>query len=51
MSDTGINLSRNSSARTRLAARKAGLISGSEYTSPARRADLPNNVQEETDIM
>jgi hypothetical protein len=46
-----VYFSRNISPRTRLAARKAGLISPAEYAAPANKASLPNQIQEETDIM
>jgi hypothetical protein len=45
------DLSHSSSPRTRLAARKVGLISPAEYTSPARKSTIPTDVQEDTDIM
>jgi hypothetical protein len=49
MRTTGI--SHSSSPRTRLAARKVGLITPAEYSSPALKTDIPTDVQEDTDIM
>jgi hypothetical protein len=46
-----VNPFTNASSRTRLAARKAGLITPTEYTASSRRGSLPDLTQEETDIM